>query len=446
MGFEKIPNTDLTYGLISYDADGRERPEPDGLMTKKLLDRLANDGITNVFFFCHGWKGDLPAARDQYGRWIGALMQSADRQRAATVFPNFKPLLIGLHWPSLPWGDEELKGSQFAASAAAAPQALLKAYLDRLGDRPDIREPLEIIIEEARRNAAPTELPPAIREAYLALNKALGLGSGGVAAPPDADREEFDPDESFDAANEEPTDFGGDLDLGGLLGPLRQLSYWTMKKRGRTVGEGGMHTFLKDLQNTSPSRIHLMGHSFGTIVVSGMVGGPGGNAPLPRPVDSLVLVQGAVSLWSYAAPIPLSGVGDGYFGNILRDGKVRGPIVTTRSRHDSAVGVLYQLASKLRGSPNFDPVAKLPKFGAIGTFGLQGLSNAASLDMLDAAGGYSFTPGNVYNLEASKFIAKKEGVSGAHNDVGGPEVAHAIWAAAFASKVDTPVMATPAGV
>jgi hypothetical protein len=433
MGFETIPGTDLRYGLISFDADGRERSESEGLMSEKLIATASQEPITNVFFFCHGWKGDLPAARDQYNRWIGALMTSPDRQRAPQVFPGFNPLLIGLHWPSQPWGDEELKGAAFSAAGAMSPEALLRTYLERLGDRQEIRKPLQAIIDEARRNAAPSELPAHIRQAYLDLNDALGLRSEGVSAPPDADREAFDPDDSFDAANEEPTDFGGDLNLGGLLGPLRQLSYWTMKKRARTIGEGGMHAFLKNLQNATPSRLHLMGHSFGTIAVSGMVGGPNAAGPLPRPIDSLVLVQGAVSLWCYAAPIPIGNAGDGYFCNILRDKKVRGPIVTTQSRYDSAVGVLYPLASKLRGSANFAPGKKLPEFGGIGTYGLQGLKEATDSDMLTASDAYSFEQGKVYNLEGSTFIAKKEGVSGAHSDIAGPEVAHAIWAAAFSS-------------
>ena len=53
--------------------------------------------------------------------------------------------------------------------------------------------------------------------------------------------------------------------------------------------------------------------------------------------------------------------------------------------------------------------------------------------MLAADGSYSLEKGKVYNLESSQFIAKKEGPSGAHSDIAGPEVAHAIWSAAFAS-------------
>ena len=41
--------------------------------------------------------------------------------------------------------------------------------------------------------------------------------------------------------------------------------------------------------------------------------------------------------------------------------------------------------------------------------------------------------GKVYNLESSQYIRHGDGASGAHSDITGPEVAHAIWEAAFAS-------------
>jgi hypothetical protein len=54
-------------------------------------------------------------------------------------------------------------------------------------------------------------------------------------------------------------------------------------------------------------------------------------------------------------------------------------------------------------------------------------------EMLPADGSYDFERGQVYKLEASKYICHGEGASGAHSDIAGPEVAHAIWEAAFAS-------------
>jgi hypothetical protein len=367
-----------------------------------------------------------------------SIASSGDSEKAKDHFPNFRPLFVGLHWPSRPFGDEEVGEASFAAGPSALnANALLQKYLERLGDRPEIRKPLEIIIKEARRNNSPDQLPSHIVQAYLDLNEALGLKSEGVVAPPDADREGFDPEGSYEAGNEGSASFsGGVINLGGLLGPLRQLSYWTMKKRARTIGEGGMYEFLKNMQTaTGDSRasIHLMGHSFGTIVVSGMLGGPNANGKLLRPVDSVALIQGAASLWCYAAEIPFDGVGAGYFSPILADQKVRGPIVTTQSTHDQAVSIFYPLASRIKGSANF--AQTFPEFGAIGAFGLQGIPDASRTEirMLGASGAYAFAPRRIYNVDGSQFIARMEGVSGAHSDIAGPEVAHLIWAAAFAS-------------
>lgn len=440
MGFELIPGTDAFYGLISYDADGNERPEAEGLMSARVVEKALAESITDVFFFCHGWKGDQQSARDQYEKWISAFATSEDRKAAPDRFPGFKPMYIGLHWPSLPFGDEELRAGAFAASGAVGIASLLESYAARLGDHLKIRRPLEVILNEARRNSSPDELPTQIRQAYSELNEALGLGGDGVVdAPPDADRDEFDAQDSYEASGEEGSSFGEGRNLGGILGPLRQLSYWTMKKRARSIGEGGMHLFLKDLQNATASRktrVHLMGHSFGTIVVSSMVGGPQGRAFLPRPLESLVLVQGAVSLWCYAPSIPytkwLRNAGPGYFSHLLSGRKLLGPIVTTRSKYDDAVGVLYPWASRIKGAPQF--AAGLPKYGAIGTYGIQGVPNDIRTDlvMLPATGTYQFEPAKIYNLDGAQFIFHKEGISGAHSDIAGPEVAHAIWAAAFA--------------
>jgi hypothetical protein len=229
MGLHPIPNSRLRYRLIAYDANGAERPEAGGNFSQALISEIAAQSTTDVFFFSHGWKGDVPAAVDQYNRWIGALANSADLAKAPSVFPNFRPLFIGLHWPSLPWGDDEAgPDGSFAAPISISPDQLLASYIDRLGDRPEIRAPLQTIFSEARRNMAPDRLPDSVRDAYLALNDALDLGSGGVSAPPDADREPFNPDETYEAASKDGADFG-DFNFGGLLGPLRQLSYWTMK-------------------------------------------------------------------------------------------------------------------------------------------------------------------------------------------------------------------------
>jgi hypothetical protein len=439
MPLRTIPGSDTQYNLICFGADGSERrDDPDGLMSTRLLEMATQESVTNIFLFSHGWMGDVPAAIDQYDRWIKAFTGShPDMQRAAKVFPGFLPLFVGLHWPSLPWGSEEIGDGSFAGGEESlGPDELYRSYVERLGDTPQVRAALQTILDEARRDAAPDQLSGRARQAFLDLNQALGLGSDGIAGAPDADRGPFDPDAALEAGGD--VNFGGAADVfSGVLGVLRLCSYWTMKKRARTIGEQGMHALVNELQRATAARktrIHLMGHSFGTIVVSSILGGPGCAGPLERPIDSVFLAQGAVSLWSYAESIPYDGAGAGYFHKVITQRKIRGPLVTTQSRYDLAVGVQYPKAC-LPGEIAFD-AAEYPKYGAVGTFGFQGLSEEVKVDspMLAANGEYAFEPGRIYNLEASPFICKGGGSSGAHSDIAGPEVAHAIWQAAFAGS------------
>ena len=100
-------------------------------------------------------------------------------------------------------------------------------------------------------------------------------------------------------------------------------------------------------------RFHLVGHSFGCIVASACVAGTPGTKSL-EPVHSMLLVQGAKSLWSYSSTIPAVRNRTGYFHRLLLDEMVAGPVITTRSVHDRAVGFFYPLgASASRAlSPN----------------------------------------------------------------------------------------------
>lgn len=120
--------------------------------------------------------------------------------------------------------------------------------------------------------------------------------------------------------------------------------------------------FIQALQRATEARIHLMGHSFGCVVVSSILGG----GSFARPIDSVFLAQGALSLWSYASSIPFPATGSGYFHKVIAEGRIRGPLVTTQSRFDTAVGVQYPKASYVSGEVAFDS-EELPKYGAIGT-------------------------------------------------------------------------------
>jgi hypothetical protein len=437
---EAVPGTGLGYYLLAFDSDNRDRTPA---ATRRAAEALAREPVTDVFLFSHGWRGDVPAAREQYAGWIRTMAaQRTDVDRVARLRPSFRPLLIGLHWPSEPWGDEEVSGTVSfalgeAPAAAGAVAGLVDDFARRLGDRPEVRDPLRTIIEAAQSGAEPDHLPSEVEDAYRALDRALGLGAGGVAAEPGADREPFDPEAVYQEslADDGPASFG--FGLSGrdtLLSPLRTLSFWTMKDRARRFGEDAVHPLLRRLLEMAAGRdvmFHLMGHSFGCIVASAAVAGPPGSAVLPRPVDSLALVQGAFSLWSFCDDIPHARGTPGYFRRVVGEGRVRGPIVTTQSRLDTAVGTWYPRAAWAGRQVAF-AVGELPKYGAVGSFGLQGPGVPVVNDLMRPAdASYGYQPGRVYNLEGSRFINEGGGFSGAHSDIRKPAVAHAVWEAAM---------------
>ena len=86
MAFESIPGTSDQYALLSFDLEGRERTDDPqgvgGLLSKEILKRVTAEQPSHVLFFCHGWKGDVASARDQYNRWIGAMLRLGDDRHA----------------------------------------------------------------------------------------------------------------------------------------------------------------------------------------------------------------------------------------------------------------------------------------------------------------------------------------------------------------------------
>jgi hypothetical protein len=406
--------------------------------------------ITDVFVISHGWKGDVAAAISQYDKWIGAMAGcTADRAAIRAQRPDFQSLIVGFHWPSQPWGDEEfgMGGQSFAVSGAASPSAeslesaverFVDDYADRIADTPRARAAIRTIVDGAMHGGpAGNALPVDVADAYRALSEEAAIRADGPAGDPGSDREPFDANRAYRNARDSarrpgaPPSFGVP-GLSGLLSPLRQLSFWKMKDRARTLGESAGSDLLVALMKAVPAgrtvRFHLMGHSFGCIVVAGMLNGPGGTGGLPRPVDSVMLVQGATSLWGFCSAIP-SVDKPGYFRSIVEQGRVRGPIVTTQSKRDTAVGTFYPIAAGIALQVAFAP-GHFPKYGGLGAFGIQGPGlTTHDLPIGDATHAYGFKGGQVYNLEATGVIKDGSGASGAHSDIAKPEVAHAMWEA-----------------
>jgi hypothetical protein len=448
MSVEHSPEHGIAYHFVAYDADGRERRGQHGPASADLLEAAKREHPTDVFFFSHGWNADPKGATGQYGRWLDAMAaRTSDLERLQARAGGFRSLLVGLHWPSKAWADEELTSMSYAAGEGTTAMAagatdpvehLVGEYAARLGDSAASRNALRTIVYSALRDAAPPTLPDDVRAAYEQLIASIGLEQSGEGAGPGDDGEPFDPEETYQATLVadviDPVSFGG-FSLGGVLAPLRVLSFWTMKRRAWRFGETGASDLLAQLQTAAPdARFHVMGHSFGCIVASAAVTGPPGSPGPRRKVDTLVLVQGAMSLWSFCTSIPSRPERDGYFRRLIADELVRGAMIVTTSTHDRAVRVFYPLGAGVRGDVAFDD-AGLPVYGGIGTFGVRGSGIEIKDEQLNRVDeDYELRPGVVYNLNADAVIATSAGISGAHSDICHPEVARAVWRAAEGSQ------------
>lgn len=450
MPIKKVNGTSLHYYLIVFDDVGDERDNT----VEEIIRVLSSESITDVFIFSHGWLGDVPAALGQYNKWIKKMAaQEADIQRMQQVRKGFRPLLIGLHWPSLPWGDEELE-SAIVSSKPSTPDLIEKKFSERIAKTPKAKKALRTIGEAVMQEDIDCfKLSPKVENAYDQLNEEACLGNEGEGAEPGSDRELFDPQRIFkkaiEDAKEEQEETSGNLNSkfakDALLAPLRATSFWSMKARARKIGEGGGAKLLEKLQKAASSTVkfHLMGHSFGCIVASAMLASPEARNTLVRPVNSLALVQGALSLWSYCATITVvpGESRPGYFHSLIADRRVSGSIITTHSEHDTAIGKWYPLAAGAAGQYDYEP--ELPRYGAIGYWGIMGEDlDIVEMDMLPLDNAYQFAPSTIYNLNSSNFICRKTELfrlgslpiydpGGAHNEIAEREVAHAVWSAAL---------------
>ncbi len=438
-----LPGTGLSYYLVSFDKSGKERKGDGPMESERLCNLLAADAepITDVFFVSHGWKGDVPAAIEQCTKWMGEMAKvAADRQAIRAKDPAFRALLVAIHWPSQPWGEESIQAGGNGGGAGllggVAPgdgdvNALIDQFAESISSSEAARVAIDTIVRSAVGRGEERELSGDVRRAYETLLREADLWSDETADR-SAGIKDWDAQVVVNTAVDSTA---GTMVLGvadikdALLSPLRQLSFWTMKARAKKVGETGVAGLLRSLQRATarPVRFHLMGHSFGCIVSSAAVAGKDWE-PLIRPVNSMFLVQGALSLWSYST----SGMDEpGYFERIISQGRVSGPIVTTWSTHDGAVGNLYPLAARLARKV---VMVAYPKYGGVGAFGLQGISTIASeLTMGGTSENYAFERSKVYNINASGVIKNGSGLSGAHSDIAHPEVAHAAWEAIIAS-------------
>jgi hypothetical protein len=423
------------YWELTFDADG----DPDTGRRDRLLAEVVDRGVRDLVVFSHGWNSDRSAATRLYSHFF-------------EPFPDLAPMArlgyVGVVWPSMRFSDEPIPDFPRAVAAEMPPRPVLDkdtrhALLETFPGRATVIDRLAQLLDQQPRQEAELEefgrlvrmlveiVPQGPQALFGADTLAEGVPqdepeilAGSTAAVCEEFAQALSHLESPDGAREFtiPNPWDGAHEL------LRQGTYYAMKRRAGTVGERGLGRVVGQLAQTAPGvRVHLVGHSFGGRLVSFALRGlPDG----VRTVKSVTLLQGAFSHYAFAARLPH----DARTGGVLQgqQNRVDGPLVCCFSRHDSALGTLYPLASRMAGDAQgvaaFDLGRTLgAKWGAMGHDGVQAVPGTPSVTLADAPG--KLPAKGCVNVDAAAVVRRGGPPSGAHNDICHRELARLVLAA-----------------
>jgi hypothetical protein len=111
---------------VIFDRQGREVAEADGTaLSETVAARIAAGGVRDVVVLCHGWLDALEKARSNYARWL--------RVAHPLAWPGDRaPLVVAVHWPSIPLAAGEPPDVPAAMRAHLA-DGTLQSVLERAG-------------------------------------------------------------------------------------------------------------------------------------------------------------------------------------------------------------------------------------------------------------------------------------------------------------------------
>jgi predicted alpha/beta hydrolase family esterase len=402
-------------------------------------------GITDLLVMSHGWNNDADAARTLYRNFFENFVAVA-RQND---LPGRHFAIVGVIWPSKKF--DELVAASSAPGSAEGSAGLTAAHKESLKAIEEKLETMkELFTEPAQRQTLDEvkALLPDIEDKGSArkefADKIRSLLDPSAANDEDASATFFKDDGNElmknlkvaeDDLDEEvigegegsaslplgvgtvPPPQGGAASLAtflsgfkaSVMNVLNYTTYYEMKARAGNVGKNGVAKLIDKLAS-QVERIHLIGHSFGGRVVTATAA----NSTTDK-VKSMSLLQTAFSHNGF------SKIMNGFFRGVVDQKRIKGPILVTYTKNDTAVGIAYPLASKIAGDATAAFGDENDKFGGLGRNGAQQMEvgEVVKGNLLDAAGDYQFQAGKFFNLEGSPFIK-------GHGDVTGKEITHAV--------------------
>jgi hypothetical protein len=425
---------------LQYTARGTLDPSSEATAANVLEAAAA---ATDVFVFSHGWWNNPATAECRYRAMISGLRKS---RPAGLTGEEFRPVLVGIYWPSAVFPMEEAGCDSISAprdetletsrdtqiedssirewAAAAFPSSnpsqrarvaalLVKRSNDQALTAPESRELVMTLLQWRDAETPPDEATEGPVEDPFGADADTVARTWATAENATTENERFRPTNWLNFAN--------------------AFSFWAMKDRAGIVGSRGVFNLLHNLQDLRQRglRLHLIGHSFGAKLVTGAITGRGPGVAANR-VDSLVLLQGAFSHFAFATADEIKQLGiatsrGGVYASVVSDRLVEGPIVATFSRLDDKNRFYYPAAVLVRD--DFLEAARVSKYGSIGADGIQGpaaekltLSTVESPTLMVKAGRPA-----LFSVDASDVVK-------GHSDLAHDGVFRLIWTAVEASR------------
>ncbi|MDN0195991.1 serine-threonine protein kinase [Streptomyces sp. S.PNR 29] len=424
------------YWELTFDADG----DADVRGRDRLLAGVADRGVRDLVVLAHGWNSDRSGATRLCSRFFAP-------------FPDLVPAArigyVGVVWPSMRFSDEPIPDFPRSVTAGTSRRPALDkdtrhALLEAFPGRAVMIEQIARLLEQQPREEAELEefrrlvrlvvevVPPGPQALFAADTLVEGVPQSEpemFSGPAAVVCEEFARALAYVESARGTAGFALPNPWKGAHELLRQATYYAMKRRAGTVGERGLGRVVGQLAGVAPGvRVHLVGHSFGGRLVSFALRG------LPegvRTVKSVTLLQGAFSHYAFAARLPH----DPRAGGVLQGqhNRVDGPLVCCHSRHDSALGTMYPLASRMAGDAR--GVAALDvgralgaKWGAMGYDGVQAVPGTRAYTLAEALRAELPASGCV-NVDAAAVVRRGGPPAGAHSDIVHRELAQLVVAA-----------------
>ena len=397
-----LGDASVALWVVEFGADGACLSPRTSEM---LRDEVAEHGYTDVFLFAHGWNNTFDRAVAAYERFAVGY-HGLQRSNGLRAPDPYRPLLVGVFWPSIdlilpgekapeiaavpvPGTGEDPSLAAAVAEVTAALEPEGAARFGALAGRPDL--PPDAAKEMAGLLAgaypADDEVDPEgsapsaddVMATWTSLTEAglteRGTGPSGPDSFGVADEDQaaaLGPDVDVDAGAAETA---GPATAGGIFDPrdiVRAFTVYKMKDRAGVVGATGASELVNDLLAAGDFRLHLIGHSYGCRLLLSAICA----RDLSRKAWSLLLLEPAVNYLCFDRQVPKRGTPGGYRAALSR---VEEPIMSTFSPNDRALHDFFHLAVRRGrdlGELKIAALGAVPSlYAALGGWGPGGLDD-----------------------------------------------------------------------